>query len=249
MHERILGIGLSQHDIDLIRSAYAEAEFTAVDTIAEARESLDQHPRPHIVILDIEKDLDGLISLYHTMMFQTENQQIIFLILGSAERVASALDGSKPDPLALLKQPLTSEHLKEQIAKNREAKSQVSESVLLAEQGKVVNILFAQAPLAMLLRFEDGQGKQSLYANEALQKLLGVTDREVKARGFESFVQSSDQKNQEQLLLKLTAGQINSYTLDVRLIAQDGSEYAVTEDTKNLKLPNNRVFATLSIFS
>lgn len=242
MKERILGIGLSQSDKMIVLDAYPNYEFVEATTLAQARGKLDEQPRVRIVLLDIDSDFDGLISLYHTLMFQTENQNVNLLILGAPDRVAAGLDGAKPDPLALLPKPITKESLIAQVSKNMEAKLHVSESVLLAEQAKVVNTLFTQAPLAMMVAFEDGDGKRAVHVNTLFEDLLGYTNLEMKKINVETLVHPDDRAKRREAVSE------EAFTLDLTLITKSGDPKSVTERTQTLYLNNGRAFAVASFF-
>ncbi len=101
----------------------------------------------------------------------------------------------------------------EQLERLRAAQAKVRES----EQR--LNHVFQHAPIGMHL--VDGSIRV-LHANEAVQKMLGYTDEELKSRPFIEFTHEDDRAETLRRVQELRDGKLDRFQMEKRYIAKDG---------------------------
>jgi Amt family ammonium transporter len=112
------------------------------------------------------------------------------------------------------------------------------------EQQRRFRMLFEQSPIASaMIRIEPG-----ILANQAFADLVGYSREELRSVDAETIVVAEDRRTAIALTRSLVRGEIDSYTVEQRLIRKDGSTFWGRITTRLLYGRNGNIEASFTAF-
>ena len=227
MTAKILIVDDSSTDRLIIKKMLSDYDtLTACDGV-EALEILDVNSDIDLVILDLNMPNMNGFQVLGILNSNEKYKDLKTIILTDFDQIDSEIKGLKMGAIDYIRKPIHMESLKVRIDIHIELiKVQQLYKQKLYERNSTFDIIFQQAPIGMAIshKSESLDGKNnSTIINPAFEKISGRTKEELVRIGWQEITHPDDIEEDKEYFEKLNKGEINSYTIEKRLIKPDGS--------------------------
>ncbi|MDD4765896.1 MAG: response regulator, partial [Atribacterota bacterium] len=231
----------SASDRLIIRKMLSEYYILIACDGLEAMQLIQEHKDIDLLILDLNMPkMDGFEVLSE---LKTDNRykKIRTIILTNYDELENEIKGLRFGAVDYVRKPIQMESLKARIDVHVELiKAQQALEYKIHEQGLTFDTVFNQAPVGIAISFSNdsiaNEQNSHFSINPMYEKITGRTEEELKKIGWATITHPDDLEEDLRNYDKLKSGEIDSYSMEKRLIKKDGSIVWVYLITASLDL-------------
>ena len=218
----------SASDRLIIRKMLSEYYILIACDGLEAMQLIQEHKDIDLLILDLNMPkMDGFEVLSE---LKTDNRykKIRTIILTNYDELENEIKGLRFGAVDYVRKPIQMESLKARIDVHVELiKAQQALEYKIHEQGLTFDTVFNQAPVGIAISFSNdsitNEQNSHFSINPMYEKITGRTEEELKKIGWATITHPDDLEEDLRNYDKLKSGEIDSYSMEKRLIKKDGS--------------------------
>jgi len=244
MSIKILVVDDSASDRLIIKKMLNEYNILIACDGLEAMKQIEEHKDINLIILDLNMPkMDGF-QVLEALRADGMLKKIHTIILTNYDELENEIKGLRMGAVDYVRKPIQMESLKARIDIHVELlRVQQFLEQKLYEQGLTFDLIFNQAPVGIAISFSNdlitNQQNKNFSINPMYEKITGRTKEELKKLGWEAITHPDDLEKDLRNYKKLQSGEINSYTMEKRLIKPDGSIVWVNLIMASLDLSDN----------
>lgn len=201
--------------------------YTACDGV-QALQMLEKHADINMMILDINMPNMNGFQVLDAVKSDERHKELCTIILTNYEELENEIKGLQLGAVDYIRKPIHMKSLKARIEVHVELlrMHQLLED-RLAENELTFGILFQQAPIGIAISqsIEPGSATYGTFLtiNPKFEEITGRTKEELDCIGWAQITHPEDIEADRNVLTRLKAGDIGSYSIEKRLIKADGS--------------------------
>lgn len=228
MFIKILVVDDSASDRLIIKNMLNEYSIITASDGTEALKYIVEQDDIDLMILDLNMpNIDGF-EVLEEIRSKYKYKKIKTIILTSYDEVDNEIKGLKLGAVDYIRKPIHINSLKARIEIHVELlKNQKSLEKKLLEQGLAFDLIFKESPLGIAISYSNEVNAiwKDGYCSFSpmFETITGRTIKELIRIGWEEISHPDDFKEELTSINKLKSGEINSYTLEKRIIKPDGS--------------------------
>ncbi len=227
--------------------------LTAADE-AEALQVLAEHKRIYLMILDIDMPGFNWVGLMETLRNAKAHENLRAIIMSERQDPENEILGVKLGVVEYFKKPVNMEILKAKMDTRAEIfKSQEILQKKYRDTAIIFETIYKQMPAGVSIYisvYSNLAGIDAQYNfNPAYEKILGRSEAELRDLGWKELTYPDDLQEDLDQLEKLKKGEIESYSLEKRIIMPDGSLKWVYITVAGLYLSEDRGFNYITLIS
>jgi len=218
----------------------------------EAMRVLEANKTVFLMLLDMDiPDLDG-ISFLQTLKASEKHNNLHTIVLSEREGLGRVIAGLKLGIVDYVRIPFDSYCLKVRIdARTELLKCQDLLQQSYEDAAIIFETIYMQVPVGVSIFFTDFSGLDGINGqynyNPAYQRILGRTEKELRRLGWEGVTYPDDLEKDLENFEKLKSGEINSYSMEKRMLRADGSLIWVHILVATIHLPEHRGFSYITV--
>lgn len=248
---KVLVVDDSASDSLIIKSMLSDYKvFTAFDG-EEALRVLAENDGINLLILDLNMPKMNGFQVLEALNQDERFRKLRIIILTNSDELDNEIKGLKLGAVDYIRKPINMDSLK--------ARMDVHVALLRAEhaleeklkdQTISFEVIFEQAPIGIAIlnsNYPQVADRVILKANSMFEQIAGRTKEEVMALGWEKFTHPDDLEATRNNFRKLQSGDINSYSIEARLLKPDKSIVWVYMIVAALAQEGEKVFNTICL--
>ena len=241
MSVKILVVDDSVTDRKIIKSLLVGYDILLAGDGMEALQALEDNTDVEIIILDLNMpNMDGF-QLLNVLKSEIRYKKIRTIILSNYDELENEIKGLQLGAVDYIRKPIHMESLKARIKIHAELlKIQQQLEDKLFENELTFDTILQQAPIGIAISQSNEPystvGNNFVSTNPSFEQITGRTNEELNNIGWAKVTHPDDVEADMNLFLKLKKGEINSYSMEKRLIKPDGSVVWVDVVVANLSM-------------
>ncbi len=225
---KILIVDDSASDRLLIQSMLSEYNTVTTCDEKEALDYIGKHDDIDLMILDLNKaNLNGF-EILEVVKSKYKDKKIKTIILTSSDKSDNEVRGLRLGAIDYIRKPIHVESLKARIEIHIELlKIHKSLEQKVLEQAYAFDLIFEKSPIGIAISFSDDPDdiwKEGYCSFSPMFEIItGRSNKDFIKMGWEQITHPDDLDKELYFMRELKSGNIDSYTLEKRIIKPDGS--------------------------
>jgi len=247
MQFKILVVDDSATDRLLIQKMLTGYDVLTADSGFEAIRLVEEHNDIDLIILDL--NMPGMDGFQFLKALKSDDRlkRMRVIILTIFEELENEIKGLQLGAVDYIRKPINMESLAARIGVHIELlRIQRELEKKIKEQGLTVETIFNQAPIGIAVshNFEPVSEEENQYfdVNPMFEKISGRSRDELLRLGWAKITHPDDLEEDLRNYERLKAGEIDSYSMDKRLIKPDGSEVWVHMIVASMELSSDHKY-------
>lgn len=244
MFIKILIVGDSGSESLNIENMLNEHSIVTAGNATEALKIVEESNDIDLILLDLNMTNMNGFDFLDIIRSKFKHKKIRTIILSSYDEIESEVKGLKLGAIDYIRQPIHLDSLKAKIEIHVELiKVQKSLEQKILEQGLAFDLIFKESPIGIAISYSDDavtvwkDGYCSF--NPMFEKITGRTIKQLINVGWEEISHPDDLNKELILTNKFKKGEIESYSIEKRILKPDGSLVWIDFIMSNIYISSN----------